>query len=86
MAMHWKATGEEKPPIKERLPLIFSAGGDPPNKQLMDFRELGLGYWTGDHFQAFQPEFPYNIAVRPTHWATLDLPRGVILQPRSEFR
>jgi hypothetical protein len=85
MAIDWKAAGEEKPPIKERLLLILSAG-DPPDKQLMDFRELGLGYWTGDHFQAFQPEFPYNIAVRPTHWATIDLPRGIILQPRSEFR
>jgi hypothetical protein len=86
MAINWKPAGKEAAPTKERLLLIYSPAGDLPEGQLMGKSELVLGYWTGDHFRAFSRAFPDNIAVRAKHWATRDLPRGVILQPRSEFR
>jgi hypothetical protein len=86
MAINWRATGKETPPTKQRLLLIYSAAGDPTDGPLMGKSEFVLGYWTGDHYRAFSRAFPDNIAVKSTHWATLDLPRGVILQPRSEFR
>jgi hypothetical protein len=49
MTIRW--TTEKNPPAKERLFLIVSAGGQPPDAKLMDKSEVKIGYWTGDAFR-----------------------------------
>jgi hypothetical protein len=86
LPIDWVMPGEEPPPTNRRLLLIFSAAGEPPDAQLMGMSEVVIGFWTGDHFRVMTPEYPHSFTVKPTHWATLRLPREVRLQPRSEFR
>ena len=87
LTINWIRSGEQTPPVKERLLLVFSAAGDPPNGTLIGKSEIVIGYWTGNKFRSMTRPEPGNIIeVKATHWATLDrLPQGIRLQPRSEF-
>jgi hypothetical protein len=43
----WFKCGEQQPPTRERLLLIVSAAGEPPDSHLMDKSEIVIGSWTG---------------------------------------
>jgi hypothetical protein len=88
MAINWKVPDIETPPAKERLLLVISAAGSPPDIQLLGQSEIIIGYWTNSSgFRALDrdPNLPMTLQV--THWAVPgDLPLGLFLQPRDEFR
>ncbi|WMT78762.1 hypothetical protein [Bradyrhizobium sp. Ash2021] len=44
-------TVDQKPPAKERLLLIVSAAGQPPDVKLIGKSEVKIGFWTGDAFR-----------------------------------
>jgi hypothetical protein len=76
-------TADKNPPAKERLFLIASAAGQPPDLALMEKSEVKIGYWTGDAFRLM------DTGERPlvTHWArvALYLPDGVDLIHERRF-
>jgi hypothetical protein len=78
----WTTAGKN-PPTKERLFLIVSAAGLPPDAALMGKSEIEIGYWTGDSFQLASG------GSRPivTHWARVApyLPDGVDLVHQRRF-
>ena len=76
------------PPIKERLLLIVSAAGKPPDAQLMGTSEIVVGYWTGSTFRPMTVDHnDLGTAVDATHWATIGpaLPKGICLRPQPIF-
>jgi hypothetical protein len=89
MAIDWKMAGYETPPVKERLLLIISAAGDPPDTQLMDQSEIAIGYWTNSSgFRPLDRDPTLPMKLQVTHWALLreDLPPGVVWQSKDELR
>jgi hypothetical protein len=82
MTIKW-TTADKNPPAKERLFLIVSAAGQPPDANLMDKSEVKIGYWTGDAFRLMDTgERP-----RATHWArvALYIPEGIDLTHQRRF-
>jgi hypothetical protein len=81
-AIKW-TTADKNPPSKERLLLVVSAAGLPPDLKLMGKSEIEIGYWTGDAFRLMTG------GSRPivTHWARLAdyLPDGVELVHQRRF-
>jgi hypothetical protein len=70
--IEWFGVDEKRPPKNERLLLIVSAAGEPPDAQLMDKCEIAIGYWDGNDFRpvTLAPhDSPATFKVR--HWATL---------------
>ncbi|MGY4624563.1 hypothetical protein [Bradyrhizobium sp. USDA 4486] len=69
--------------MKERLLLIISAAGQPPDARLLGKSEVTVGFWTGDSFRHLED------GERPivTHWARLAdcLPPGVELAAQRRF-
>jgi hypothetical protein len=87
--INWIKAGEETPPTKERLLLIISAAGSPPEGQLIGKSEIIVGYWTGWHFRPLAFDPTESLSLQVSHWTALkeiSLPHGVVWQARSEFR
>jgi hypothetical protein len=86
MAFKWIKSGAERPPTKERLLLIVSAAGEPPDVRLMGTSEIIIGYWTGEYFRPVTAEYPFGTDLKVSYWAALrNLPRGTVLKSRREF-
>jgi len=82
----WIKTGEERPPTRERLLLIVSAAGEPPDAPLMNTSEIAMGYWTGECFRPIAAEYPSGWDLKVSYWAVLrNLPKGTVLKSRREF-
>lgn len=64
-AIKWM-TPDQKPPAKERLLLIHSAAGQPPDAKLIGKSEVEIGFWTGEAFLLMSGERPIV-----TRWASL---------------
>jgi hypothetical protein len=80
--IEWFECAERRPPTKERLLLIVSAAGEPPDSQLMNKSEIVIGYWTGEYFRPMIRDYPLGTDLKASHWAMLrHLPEGIILQP-----
>ena len=83
----WFKCGEQQPPTRERLLVIVSAAGEPPDSQLMDKSEIVIGYWTGEYFRPMIADYPCGKHLKASYWAMLrKLPKGIFLQSRPEFR
>jgi hypothetical protein len=80
----WFALGKLKPPAKERLLLIVSAAGSPPDANLMGQSEVEVGYWTGDDFRLMHDGMPAPLV---SHWASLTpcLPKKIKLKHERRF-
>jgi hypothetical protein len=86
-AIEWIRYGQEQPPIQERLLLIVSAAGEPPDALLMGKSEIFVGYWTGEYFRPLVPEYPLGTDLKVSYWAKLHgLPANITLQSRPEFK
>jgi hypothetical protein len=77
MAVIKWTTADRNPPAKERLFLIVSAAGSPPDASLLGKGEIEIGYWTGDTFRLMHGGSQPLV----THWARVAscLPDGVDL-------
>jgi hypothetical protein len=82
MAIKWMTT-DVRPLAKERLLLIVSAAGDPPDGQLIGKSEVKIGFWTGEAFRLMDDDERPNI----TRWARLAdfLPSGIDLVHLRRF-
>jgi hypothetical protein len=76
-------TADHDPPAKERLLLIVSAAGLPPDAKLMGKSEIELGYWTGDAFRLMSGGSQPIV----THWARVTpyLPDDIDLVHQRRF-
>jgi transcriptional regulator with XRE-family HTH domain len=79
--IEWFECGERAPPTRERLLLIASAAGEPPDSQLMNKSEIVTGYWTGQYFRPMIQDYPLGTDLKVTHWAMLRHLEGIVLQP-----
>jgi hypothetical protein len=82
-SIDWKAYPLQIPPVKERLLLVISAAGLPPDARLIGKSEIEIGFWTGDSFRLLnEPSQPIV-----THWAQLAicLPTGIDLVHQRRF-
>jgi hypothetical protein len=73
---NWFTIEEKQPPKNERLLLIVSAAGEPPDAQLIDKCESAIGYWDGDYFHpvTLEPHLS-GLTFKVRYWATLrDVP------------
>jgi hypothetical protein len=79
----WRAYPLRIPPAKERLLLIVSAAGFPPDAQLEEKSEIEVVYWTGDSFRLASGSSQPIV----THWAQLAacVPDGVDLVHQRRF-
>jgi hypothetical protein len=80
----WVVAGKQPPPVKQRLLLIMTAAGSPPDAQLIDRSDVEVGYWTGNRFRLMQQD---TLAPIVTHWAALAscLPKRVNLKYERRF-
>jgi hypothetical protein len=88
LIVEWFTIEEKQPPKNERLLLIVSAAGDPPDVQLMGKYELVIGYWDGHRFHPVTLESERSTIAfdsKVHRWATLRnaVPKDVML--RSNF-
>lgn len=82
----WIKSGAERPPTRERLLLLASAAGEPPDVRLMGTSEIIIGYWTGEYFRPATAEYPFGTDLKVSHWSMLrNLPKGTVLRSRREF-
>jgi hypothetical protein len=78
------AAGEQIPPLQERLLLIVSAAGRPPDAQLIGQSDVEVGYWTGEGFRSMVTDLP---SPTVSHWAALSacLPTKIKLRHHRKF-
>ena len=86
-SFRWIKFGTERPPTRERLLLIVSAAGEPPDVRLTGKSEVVVGYWNGEYFRPLIAEHPSGTDLKVSHWAMLrNFSKGTVLQSRTEFR
>jgi len=55
--------------MSERLLLMVSAAGEPPDARLMDKSGIFIAHWTGTEFRPLKAEYPIGWELKVTHWA-----------------
>lgn len=82
--LKWVAVSTHLPPVKERLLLVVSAAGLPPDIRLMGQSDIEVGYWTGDEFKSMVTDLPSQAV---SYWALLGpcIPKEIQLKHERKF-
>lgn len=84
MEINWIATNNKRlPQDKQRLLLIVSAAGSPPDARLIGKSDVVVGYWTGDAFRPMTVDHnDLGTELDVSHWAFI----GPLLPTDVELR